>query len=320
MAVVAVFRLATRGDVVVAKTDPPMLSIALLLPATLRGALLINWLQDLFPEVLQELARRKVPRFLYEVLKGLRDASLRRAAANVAIGTQMKALLERQRVPLETIRVIPNWADARAILPVPPSDNVLRREWGLGDAVIIGYSGNLGRVHELEIILKAAQRTLHDNRLMFVFIGSGYQRPRLEALKAEWSLTNVIFKDPVPRRHLGSSLTLPDVHLVSLKPALEGLVVPSKIYGVMAAGLPCIFIGSPEGEVGRLLSMAPAAGLSIAPGNDEHLASALLELAANQSLRRAMGAAARQRFLANFDVEIAVDSWYELIRDTVKRH
>ena len=86
-------------------------------------------------------------------------------------------------------------------------------------------------------------------KVMFVFIGGGAQRARLEREALKRGLTNFRMRPYQPKERLGETLGVGDVHLVSLDPALEGLIVPSKFYGIAAAGRPTIFIGAEHGEI-----------------------------------------------------------------------
>ena len=150
--------------------------------------------------------------------------------------------------------VIPNWADGHAITPVAHDDNPLRRDWGLEGKFVVGYSGNLGRAHEFETILGAAERLKNDPRIRFLFIGSGAQAESVRTAAAKRGLDNLMFQPYQPREMLKFSLGAADAHLVVLRPDLEGLIVPSKTYGCLAAGRPVIFMGDPQGEIGRMLA------------------------------------------------------------------
>ena len=129
------------------------------------------------------------------------------------------------------------------------------------DRFIVGYSGNLGRAHELGILLDAADRLRHRLEIVFLIIGEGNQKENLQAEVTRRGLANVLFKPYQPKAQLKYSLTLPDVHLVSLKPALEGLIVPSKFYSSIAAGRAVIFIGAY-----LALAMARSRAMSCAAG------------------------------------------------------
>src|SRR5207245_8546702 len=103
----------------------------------------------------------------------LRDASLRAADANVVVGERLAEIVRERGIAPERIHVIPNWCNDEEIQPIAPLDNPLRREWGLGERFVVGYSGNLGRGHEFETVLAAAERLRGDQRLCFLFIGGG---------------------------------------------------------------------------------------------------------------------------------------------------
>ena len=145
-------RLARPGDLVVAMTDPPLLSVLVRWALVGRRVRRVNWLQDLFPEVAVALRVRLAGGAVGRVLQGWRDVSLRSAALNVVIGERMAERLRAVGVAPARIRVIHNWADGAAIRPLDPATNPLRRAWGLEHAFVVGYSGNLGRAHEVATV------------------------------------------------------------------------------------------------------------------------------------------------------------------------
>ena len=221
----AAWKLWQRTDAntyVVAKTDPPMISIIAAPIVRLRGARLINWLQDIFPEVAVALGVKFMRWPLLNLLKYCRNLSMRTAYMNIAIGQLMKRKLVSQGVSLNLIRVIPNWADGDLIKPVPHRDNLLRRSWALDDKFVIGYSGNLGRAHEFNTVLDAAEALRDREDIVFLFIGGGAKRAAVEQEVIDRGLSSVLFKPYQPRGQLSESLSLADVHLISLNPALEG--------------------------------------------------------------------------------------------------
>jgi glycosyltransferase involved in cell wall biosynthesis len=248
--------LARPGDVIVAKTDPPLISVPAAWVARRRRARLVNWLQDLFPEVALALGVKGMDGPAGRLLQHVRNWSLRQADMNFAIGERMRERLLGLGIPASRIVVIPNWADGEAITPVRHEDNPLRREWGLEGRFVVGYSGNLGRAHEFETILGAAERLRDDPVIAFLFIGEGAQAAGVRAAAAQRGLVNVHFRPYQPRETLRYSLGVADVHLVVLRPELEGLIVPSKTYGCLAAGRPVIFVGDPEGEIASFIGRA----------------------------------------------------------------
>jgi len=240
-----------KGDTLVAKTDPPLISVIATIVVKLKKAHLVNWLQDLFPEVAAELGIKIVQGKLFKVLKYIRNQTLQQAKMNIAIGELMAERLRKEGIAEEKIIVIQNWADEEQIKPVPHEQNSLRKEWGLENKFVVGYSGNLGRSHDFSTILAAAEELRNNPKIKFLFIGGGAQLPNIKQHCKEKGLNNVMFKPYQPREKLDQSLSVSDVHLISLKPELEGLIVPSKFYGILAAGRPVIFLGSKDGEIAR---------------------------------------------------------------------
>ena len=158
----------------------------------------------------------------------------------------------------------------------------------MADRFVVGYSGNLGRAHELGIVLDAAARVRHRLEIVFLIIGDGNQKESLQQESARRGLVNVLFKPYQPSAQLKYSLTLPDVHLVSLKPALEGLIVPSKFYSAIAAGRPVIFIGDADGEIAREVARGDC-GVTVAPDDAVALANAIERLCDDAAACARMG-------------------------------
>jgi colanic acid biosynthesis glycosyl transferase WcaI len=305
-------RLLRSGDVLIAKTDPPLLSILAMAVARLRGAKLVNWLQDIFPEVAGALRVRIGRGRLGTWTAALRDCSLRAAQVNVVLGERMAELLWRRGIPKERISIIHNWADDQAIVPVESAANPLIDEWGLSGRFVVGYSGNLGRVHEFDTILEAAALLQHDRQVVFLFVGSGAQSSMVEAEVSRRGLDNFVFRPYQPRERLSFSLGAATLHLVSLRPAMEGLIVPSKFYGIAAAGRPTAFIGDRDGEIGRMLRRHNC-GQSFAVGDASGLAEFIRALASDPSEVRCLGRNARHALEANYSQANAFKAWEEML-------
>ena len=312
-AFVCLLRLAEQNSIMVAKTDPPMISVVAAVVAKLKSAVLVNWVQDLFPEVAASLGVKVVRGPLFSILKRARNASLRLARCNVVIGELMAERLIKEGVPVSQVEVIHNWADGTTIRPIEPEANPLRTEWGLDGKFVVGYSGNLGRSHEFATILDAATQLQAHPDILFLFIGGGANLQWVEQQVASRGLTNVMFKPYQARERLAESLSAADVHLITLKPELEGLIVPSKFYGIAAAGRPVAFIGDDDGEIGRLVRQAQC-GFSVSQGNGEALRNQLLALYRDANLRRDMGNSARTAFDRMFSLKTSLDLWEALIR------
>lgn len=304
--------LLRRDDVVVAKTDPPLISLVCAVPARLRGARLVNWLQDVFPEVAGRLAGKALPAAAERVLAGLRDAVCRGAAANVVLGERMHDHFVARGVPASRLRTIPNWADERTISPQAAATSRLREELGLGERFVVAYAGNLGRAHDHAPLLAAAELLRTDRNVHFLVVGGGAGRALLAAEVEQRRLSNFTFVPYQPQERLADMLAAADVHLVSLRRDLEGLIVPSKLYGILAAGRPAVFWGDTDGEVARELHRSQS-GLSVNHDDGAGLATALLRLRDDVALRTAMGARARAAFELRYTLGRTVMQWRNLM-------
>jgi glycosyltransferase involved in cell wall biosynthesis len=319
------WRLARKGDIVVAKTDPPLVSVVAAPIARLRRARFVNWVQDLFPEVAQVAGVMGTPgKLLLALLRHLRNRALRAAETNVVLGKRMAEHLCKQGIPQDRTRIIANWQDGVLVRPVARSENPLRRAWGLEGKLVVGYSGNLGRVHELATLLDA-MNLLQEQAVMgsaaadvgvevrFLFIGGGALERVLRDEIAARRLNNVVLRPYQPRNELSHSLSVADVHLVTLRPEFEGLIVPSKFFGIAAAGRPTLFVGDLDGEIARLIA-AHECGVSAPCGDGVALAAAIEALSRDPARREAMGRRARDMFEAYFDKPIAIAQWVEALK------
>ncbi len=304
--------LLERGDRVVSKTDPPLVSFFVMMAAKIKGAVLINWLQDLFPETIQVFSKNEKEGLFTRFLKRARNISLWSAGINVAISEAMKVYLVKQGIEPGKTEVISNWSDGVKIRPVLPNENPLRKEWGLGNKFVIGYSGNMGRVHEFQTLLGAAESLKSEGVFIFLFIGDGPKRKWLENEALRRGISNLLFKPYQPEDHLPESLSVPDVHLVSILPELENFVVPSKFYGIAAAGRPVIYIGSTGGEIARLVRES-GCGDVITAGDSRKLEECLVRLYKDPRQADQMGRNARAAFEKKWDKRFGLAAWEKIL-------
>lgn len=302
-------RVVRPGDVVVAKTDPPLISVVAAAVSRWRGAILINWIQDLFPEVAQSLGVL-ASRTVGTGLRRLRNASLKPARWNVVIGDRMAERLLAEGIPNHRIRVIPNWSNGEEIRPIERDANGLIEHWDLAGKFVVGYSGNMGRAHEFGTLMKAAELLGQNPDIIFLLIGDGAQRASILREIQGRGLKNVVLKPYQSKSVLNLSLGVPHVHVVSLHPQLEGLIVPSKFYGIAAAGRPTLYIGASIGEIPGLLETHQC-GWTFAPGRSLDLANHICHLASNADLVKDTGNRARRVFEQHFDRPVAMSRWRE---------
>ena len=295
--------------VVVVMTDPPLISIAAYWVARRRGAPLVIWTQDLFPEVAEQLGVMRSGR-MANLMRRWRDRALCGAAQNVVIGERMAEIVSAV-TNVAPVVVIPNWA-LEEIEVADSTVNPLRAAWNLGAAFVVGYSGNMGRAHRLDVLIDAAECLRDKPQIVFLLVGSGAQREALEAEVRKRNLSNVIFKPYQARENLRNSLTVADIHIVSLDSRLEGLIVPSKFVGVIAVGRPILCLGDSAGELGQL-TRESGCGIVLAEDSPATLAAAIVALAADRAEVARMGERARTLWQSRFRRSAAHAAWYEIV-------
>ena len=305
--------MVRNGDIVVSKTDPPLLSIVVSLIAQLRRAKQINWIQDLFPEVAMALKVKGVSQWGFTMLQRLRNMSLRTASINIVLSSAMADHLRKEKISENQIAIVHNWADGAKLLEGEDHSVDLRRVWNVEGRFVIGYSGNIGRAHDFETVLNAAERLLGNDKIVFLFIGDGAQRCWIQSEKERRGLNNVLFKPYQPQKLLGKSLRVPDVHIVSLNPVLEGFIVPSKFYGILAVGRPAIYVGDPDGEIAQNITSAEC-GAVVPPGEGKILMDCIVTFSKDRDLCKKMGENGYRLFRQRFEKIQALSTWAGIIQ------
>ncbi len=281
----------SSGDVVVVKTDPPLLSILGWWARLLKPVRLVSWCQDLFPEIAEHsLGFSVVSRPGYAILKGLRNISLKQCDSVVVLSEDMRNYLRRAGI-CSHIDILPNWAiQAGSHAPVTRED--LRKEWKLSERIVLGYSGNLGRAHDVDTFIEAAEGFPELKRLSVLFIGGGAGLKQVQQRLNPAAAKQTQFLPYQPRELLSESLQVPDIHWFSLNPEMNALVYPSKFYGILQSGRPVIFVGDPSSELARMI-VDHQCGFVVEPGDAAGLLKWVKSLYESEELRKAFGRNAR---------------------------
>lgn len=316
---IATWRAASWNSCVIVKTDPPLMGVVIGLVCKGRRCSLVNWLQDIFPEV-AVVYRRSLAMFLISApLRWIRNQSLKHARKNVVLGSAMHAVLLKEGLCEARVCTIPNWSKRDLIYPCSRSDNSLRAKWGLGLKFVVAYSGNLGRVHDLSSIIAMASSIAGHSDIQFLIIGDGAQLLDLQRKVRDYGLSNVMFKPFQSRNLLRESLGCADLHITTLKKDMEGFVLPSKVYGALAAGRPLLHLGDPNGEISTMLR-AHECGDGFSPHEFESAANFVVDLARSTDKASRLGANARRLFLSEFDFAVSSLKWRKLLDDIAARH
>ncbi len=295
-----------RPDVVVTLTTPPLLSTVGRFLQAFRKSRHIVWEMDVYPDVAIDLGYVEAGSLPDKVVGAIADYTRRHADGIIVLGQCMRERMKRRGIPSDKISVAENWADSRIITPV---------SWPSEVPFTILYSGNLGLAHDIETVSGALLALKDDARYKFVFAGSGARRIKLEEFCDTHSISNIEFRPYSPKASLGESLGSGHVGLITQQSSCLGSVVPSKAYGLMAAGRPILYIGPRESTVAQLIERFDC-GWQVECGDVNGLLAILRHLQSNPSLTRIAGSQARRAFLANYDLPFGVARICEVLVPT----
>lgn len=284
-----------RGDSVLVTTNPPVIPFVIAAVARARGARTLLLVHDVYPEAMIAAGMISRTSLLARVLVTLNSWLYRTVDAVAVCGRDMATLvLERAGSTHLRLGLVRNWADVDVIVPLARRDNPLLQQLGLTDRFVVQYAGNMGPLHDIKIIVDAADaiRTTHPD-IHLLFIGSGSKLPWLRAEIARRKLTNVTILGPQPRDAQRIFLNACDVAITAFVPGMFGAGVPSRMYNVLAAGKPWIAAVDEASEIG-LVIREENVGWVVPPGDTGSLIAAIRAAAERPDLLEEMGSRGRQ--------------------------
>src|ERR1700720_2739244 len=277
-----------RCDVVLAMTDPPFEGIVGAFVAMLKGKPFVYNIRDLYPDM--ALGGSIVaPGLLVRVWETLHRWALRRAARVIVLGEDMRDRIIAKGVDAKRVAIVRDGVEFAATSSVVPAlDTEVMSTIRGGFRFVLLHAGNLGFYGAWETLLAAA-RELESDGIGLVFVGDGAQRAPLEAAAA--NSTNVRFLPFFPATKIASVLAAGDAHVITIKRGLEGVVVPSKLYGILAAGKPAVAV-APKQTDAAALGARDGFGVAADPDNPAELVAIVRALLADPARLAAMEAAA----------------------------
>jgi colanic acid biosynthesis glycosyl transferase WcaI len=307
-----------RPTMLMVQTNPPLIVIAMSIVATIFRVPLVIIAQDLYPEVMIAHGMIRARGRWGRILAALFRFAYSHAARVVSLGPRMTRRLVDKGVATERICEIPNWATGDLRVVRGP-ENDLIAAWNLSGKFVLLYSGNLGIAHDVDTAIQAiaASRAALPN-LRLVILGQGSRISQAESLVKRLGIDDLVtFKDLVPAGQLPQSLGIADLALVTLLPGFEGLVVPSKLLGHMARGIPTLYVGPDDSDVAELISKS-GGGLTVRNGEVEQLASSLVLLSKDPVALHRMGRSAAAYYSEHLSRESGL-SRYRALADAASR-
>ena len=299
-----------RGDKLLIASNPPF--IGLLGPLLQwRGIKYVFLFQDLFPRSAVLSGLLPADGFPTKILKLLMGWVCGSSHRTVVLSEAMAESLQndyRRQLP---IQVIHNWAVEKA-LPGSRAQNAFAQELNLADYFLVQYSGNFGRLHDLNTLLKAAL-LLREHPLRFLFIGGGAKQVELQDFVQRQHLDNVIQLPYQARNKLAITLGACDIAAIALRPGVEGTVAPCKFYGILASSRPVLLIANPNCDLARLL-IENQCGLVVPPGDANGLAQQLLVLQQDPERLGVMAQRALALYEQRFGLERSLHAYGALLQ------
>ena len=308
-----------KHDMVMALTTPPLIGLIALAIGRLRGMRVVALVQDIYPDVAVALGTLNKRNPVMRFLDFLSRLTLRRSDRVVVLGECMRerVLAKVGEGVASRIDVIHNWADGAEIKPLTGEENPFAAEQNLEGKFVILFSGNLGRVNDFSTVLNAARILRDRTDILFLFIGEGAKSAEIENFAKAHGLENIRMLPYQPRERLRYSLASGHVSLVTLAEGLAGLSVPSKTYGILAAGRPILFVGDTRSSVARIIQ-DNGCGAVVSSGESARLSQIITDWASDKEKLAQLNAVARETFEKYFDRPRAVTSYLETFQQCMR--
>jgi glycosyltransferase involved in cell wall biosynthesis len=301
-----------RHDILLALSHPPLIGLIALIVGRMRRMRVVALVQDVHPDLAIALGTISPRNPAARLLGWLNRVALRGADRVVVLADCMHRKISAKVGIKRAARIdtIHNWADGQLIRPLNGESNPFTAAHELEGKFVVLFSGNFGHVNEFKTVLEAARRLRDQAEIVFLFVGDGVKAAEIKSFTNQHELRNIRVLPYQPRESLRYSLAAGHALLTTLADGLAGLSVPSKAYGIMAAGRPILFVGDERSDVARLVTEKNC-GAVVASNRGEKLAEVITEWAANPARLKEMGTAARALFESRFDRTHAVEAYLD---------
>jgi glycosyltransferase involved in cell wall biosynthesis len=294
-----------------ALTNPPFLGILLSHICSLKKRKFIYILLDIFPEGLVRLGKVSRLNIFIKLWQHLFVLTLKKSEVIIVIGRDTEQfVVDICKECQDRIEYIPHWQDDDLIFPVAFDKNNFVTEKGLKESFVVQYSGNIGIWNEVRTMGRAVKKNIEN--VFFIFVGGGIRKPELLSefeIKDQKNVLMLPFQDNID---FNNTMAASHVHLVTLKQGLEGMAVPCKIYGILAAGRPVIALVPEHSEIANIVREENC-GLVVDPDDLDGLINAIFFLKDNDGIRRQMGQNGRKAFENKYTTRIAAKAYKKIL-------
>lgn len=306
-----------KQDYIYTISQPPILGGVLgVLGKWIKGGKLIYNIQDFNPEQTIAVGYAK-NKLLLNTVMAVDKFSCKNSDKVIVVGRDMQETLKNRfnnkKVPSNVF--INNWINEKEIYPLDqnhPKIVAFKEKYNLKDKFIIMYSGNIGLYYDLENIIKVIGEFKDREDVVFAFIGDGTVKSKIEEYVTNNKLNNVTFIPYQDKADLIYSLNAADIHWVVNAKGIKGVSVPSKLYGVMAAGKPVLGVLD-EGSEARLIVEECNCGVCIEPGNYIEISNNIEYILNNKELIKSLGRNGRKYLEVNLTKDVSINKYKDTI-------
>ncbi len=301
-----------RPDTIVIETDPPLLCFLGYLMQRIRRCELICYLQDIYPDIAVALGKFPDGR-IAKILRAGFFRVYKKSDRVVVLSNDMKQLMIDGGVSAERVSIVHNWVDTEVVFPMK-ENNTFRDRHEMNEKFVVMYSGNMGFSQNLGVILDAAELLSDDDEILFAMVGDGAMRSKLEQRVEDDGQANVRFFDYQPKEELAESLSAADLQVVVLQPHITQMLMPSKIYGVLAAGTCPLVIADPTSDLCRTV-IEHEAGVVATPNDPISIAESIRAAKAERLGLKIAGENARALACSQYTQAKSVSEFGELLEE-----
>jgi colanic acid biosynthesis glycosyl transferase WcaI len=243
-----------REEIVLVVTNPPTLPLVVAIACKIKKAKYSVLIHDVYPEVLIATNQLSENNPLTWMMRWINRRVMIQASFVIVLGRDMHTLLNKNyNVVSSKIVIIPNWGEVNKIVPQERVRNSILTELSMDQKFIIQYVGNIGRTHNIELLLECAELLKDEEDLRFMIIGGGAKKKWLDETLKNKNYNNVLTHPFYPRERQSDVHTACDISVISFIPGMTGISVPSRMYNIMAAGKPILAITDEESELAMVV-------------------------------------------------------------------
>jgi glycosyltransferase involved in cell wall biosynthesis len=302
-------------DILIITTNPPFLGVLILILRLFKKIPYVVIAYDIYPQILDKMGILNNKSLVYKFWKWLNIKVYNNASKIISIGEDMTSIIQSDMSVIDSskIELIYNWSDKKKVFPVSKEKNNFLIDHNFSDKKILLYSGTMGSTHNIEDILIAANDLRHHKDILFLFIGSGAKENKVKDYIENSDNSNVILMPFQPIEIISQTISSASMSFVCLDSAFTGLSVPSKSYGIMAAGVPIIGIMDSNSEISITIERFNC-GIVWNNKMKSNLSDIIIDVLADDERLHKMKKNAYEAFINNFEIEISVEKYHKALK------